>query len=155
MSAYCDVIGCNCKYCDEEEGCLFYYTGSGEEDKPCHEYKEDKLITKRMSVTEFLTNFSDIEDINDTYKIVVFSEGYSKKEYDAIYDLLHNKWKVNKLYRLNEPYKIYDYDHTRIKRQLILVENCDLEVIDDAYELYEYLDMGYELYLVLEEEDNE
>lgn len=43
MSSYCGVIGHNCKYHDEEEGCLFYAFGSGEEeDKPCYEDKEDE-----------------------------------------------------------------------------------------------------------------
>lgn len=119
------------------------------------------MDTKRISVTEFLTYFSDIDDINYMHKIIVFSEGYSDEEYDAIYDLLRNKWKVNKLWRLNkkvvggfsEADEIYEYDHSIIKRQLILVENCDLDVIDDAYELWEYLDMDYELYLVCPEEE--
>jgi len=116
------------------------------------------MITKRISVTEFLANFSEIEDINYTYKIIVFSEGYSDEEYDKIYDLLRNKWKVNKLWRLDDTDSYYrfhvEHDHSLIKRQLILVENCDLEVIESAYDLWEYLDMGYELYLVCCEEES-
>lgn len=118
------------------------------------------MTTKRISVTEFLKEFSKIDDINYMYKIIVFSEGYSDKEYDKIYNLLHNKWKVNKLWRLNKEVpgfskadRIYEFDHSLIKRQLILVENCDLEVIDKAYELWEYLDMDYDLYLVCPEEE--
>lgn len=118
------------------------------------------MFTKRMSVAEFLTDFSDIDDINYTHKIIVFSEGYSDEEYDKIYDLLRNKWAVNKLRYLNKlvghngsgpVYDTYDDNHKLIKRQLILVENCDLEVIESAYELWEYLDMDYELYLVCPE----
>lgn len=120
------------------------------------------MTAKRISVTEFLIDFSVIDDINYTHKIIVFSEGYSDEEYDKIYDLLHNKWDVNKLRYLNKlvghngsgpVYDVYDDNHKLIKRQLILVENCDLEVIDTAYELWEYLDMDYELYLICPEED--
>lgn len=120
------------------------------------------METKRISVSQFLTYFSDIEDINYKHKILVFSEGYSDEDYDKIYDLLHNKWKVNKLRYLNKLegcnssgmiYDTYDDNHKLIKRQLILVENCDLDVIDDAYELWEYLDMDYKLYLICPEED--
>ena len=42
MSSSCDAIGCNCKYHDEEEGCLFYFNGSGEEDKPCRNIDEEE-----------------------------------------------------------------------------------------------------------------
>lgn len=43
MSSYCGIIECNCKYHDEEEGCLFYAYGSGEEeDKPCYRDDEDE-----------------------------------------------------------------------------------------------------------------
>lgn len=60
------------------------------------------MNTKRISVSQFLKEFSKIDDINYMYKIIVFFEGYSKEEYDAIYNLLCNKWKVNKLWRLNK-----------------------------------------------------
>lgn len=43
MSSYCDKIDCNCKYCDEDEGCIFFSQGSGNEiDMPC--YEEDTIL---------------------------------------------------------------------------------------------------------------
>lgn len=120
------------------------------------------MNTKRISVTEFCKDFPEIENINYTNKIIVFSEGYSDEEYDKIYDLLRNKWNVNKLRYLNklvghngsgDVYDTYDDNHKLIKRQLILVENCDLEVIESAYDLWEYLDMDYDLYLICPEEE--
>ncbi len=111
-----------------------------------------------LTVDMFLKFFDDIEKINYQKKIIVFDEEYTDEELDKIYDLLKNKWQVNKLYRLDHfdsqeqyTYK-YDYSHDLIQKKIILVENCDLDNISDAYELIEYIKMGYELWYVFSEE---
>lgn len=109
------------------------------------------------SVNSLIKLFPEIDDINYKGHILVFTEGYSQEEYDKIYDLLANKWKVNKLGDLDRiavkngsriVYDTYKNNHSLIKRQLILVENCDLYAIHSAFDLYEYLDMDYDLYII-------
>lgn len=109
------------------------------------------------SVNSLIKLFPEIDDINYKGHILVFTEGYSQEEYDKIYDLLANKWKVNKLGDLDRiaikngsriVYDTYKDSHSLIKRQLILVENCDLYAIHSAFDLYEYLDMDYDLYII-------
>ncbi len=107
------------------------------------------------TVDRFLEFFDDIEKINYQKKIIVFDENYNNDELNKIYDLLKNKWKVNKLDRLDhfdsyEKYTYeYKYNYDLIERKIILVENCDLDVITDAYELFEYIREGYELWHVV------
>ena len=121
-----------------------------------------------LTVDMFLRFFGEIEKINYQKKIIVFDEEYTKDELDKIHDLLKNKWQVNKLYRLDTiGLHAYDYDHSHdlIQRKIILVENCDLDIITDAYELFEYTKESYELWYVVsqltqdkwdkEEEQNE
>jgi len=108
-----------------------------------------------VTVDMFLKFFDDIEKINYQKKIIVFDEDYNNDELNKIYDLLKNKWKVNKLNRLDflnttDKYTFkYDYNYDLIERKIILVENCDLDVISDAYELFEYTKEGYELWYVV------
>lgn len=105
-----------------------------------------------LTVDMFLRFFDDIEKINYQKKIIIFDEEYTDDELDKIHDLLKNKWKVNKLYCLDtigmHAYE-YDFNHDLVQRKIILVENCDLDIISDAYELFEYIDMGYELWYVV------
>lgn len=105
-----------------------------------------------VTVDMFLKFFDDIEKINYQKKIIIFDEEYTDDELDKIYDLLKNKWQVNKLYRLDTiGMRAYDYEfnHDLIQRKIILVENCDLDIITDAYELFEYTKEGYELWYVV------
>ncbi len=47
MSYYCERLNANCKYCDEEDGCIFYSQGSGNvPDMPCYEADLTIGITK-------------------------------------------------------------------------------------------------------------
>lgn len=115
------------------------------------------MSLRPISVNMFLKFFDDIEKINYQKKIIVFDEDYNNDELNKIYDLLKNKWKVNKLNRLDYynshdeyTYK-YDYNYDLIERTIILVENCDLNVISDAYELFECINEGYELWHVVSE----
>lgn len=107
------------------------------------------------TVDRFLEFFDDIEKMNYQKKIIVFDENYNNDELNKIYDLLKNKWKVNKLYRLDyydsdERYAYkYDDNYHLIQKKIILVENCDLDVISNAYELFEYTKEGYELWYVI------
>lgn len=115
------------------------------------------LLKESISIKQLLETFPEIDDINYKQIILVFTEGYSQEEYDQIYDLLANKWQVNKLHELNKligkngsglVYEHYSDNHSLIKRRMILVENCDLYEIYNAYDLYEYLDMDYRVYVV-------
>ena len=132
---------------------------SNEECEKCelHDFW-NKEFKPFMTVDKFVELFHEIDNINYTKKILVFDEEYTKEELDKIYDLLCNKWVVNKLYRLNKivgvngsgpVYDWYKDNHILIEKQVIFVENCDLDVIDDAYDLIEYLEEGYELYRVV------
>ena len=111
-----------------------------------------------MTVDKFIESFPEIDNINYSKKILVFDEEYSKAELDRIYDVLHNKWDVNKLYRLcklvgvngsGPVYDLYKDNYRLIEKQIVFVENCDLDVVSDAYDLIEYLEEGYEVYRVV------
>ncbi len=111
-----------------------------------------------MTVDKFIELFPEIEDINYTYKILTFDEEFSEEELNKIYDLLYNKWDVNKLRRLDKligkngsdlVYDHYKDNHKLIEKQIIFVENCDLDVITDAYDLVEYLEEEYDIYHII------
>ena len=110
---------------------------------------QDNCITVESLVKLFPT----IEDINYKKIIIVFDTDYSDIELNKIYDLLKNKWDVNKLRRLDVmiPWGTeytYEDDHRLIEKKIIFIVNCDLDIIDKAYDLYEYLEEGYQTYFV-------
>lgn len=109
---------------------------------------QDNCITVESLVKLFPT----IEDINYKKIIIVFDTDYSDSELDKIYDLLKNKWVVNKLHRLDVMHMCklisYEDDHRLIEKKIIFIANCDLDIIDKAYDLYEYLEEGYKTYFV-------
>lgn len=116
------------------------------------------IIQPFMTVDKFIELFPDIDNINYTKKILVFDEEFSEGELNNIFDLLRNKWDVNKLRRLdkliskNGSVFVYDHykdNHKLIEKQIIFVENCDLDVITNAYDLVEYLEEDYELYRIV------
>lgn len=105
-----------------------------------------------ITVESLVKLFPTIEDINYKKIIIVFDTDYSDSELDKIYDLLKNKWDVNKLYRLavmsmGTAYT-YEEDHRLIEKKIIFIANCDLDIINKAYDLYEYLEEGYQTYFV-------
>lgn len=64
MSSYCDKIDGNCKYCDEEEGCIFFSQGSGNEiDMPCY-YEEDDTISVLYKIQELCKELEIHIEIN-------------------------------------------------------------------------------------------
>ena len=131
--------------------------------KDCSNLFKDTIIT----VDTFLNIFPDIDSINYSKKIIVFDDEYYAHELNLIYDLLKNKWQVNHLYTLNlyqnltlnpkydlkysKVNYLYDYNHALIQNKIIFVENADLNVICDAYDLYEYYINGFETYFVKSE----
>lgn len=112
---------------------------------------QDNCITVESLVKLFPT----IEDINYKKIIIVFDTDYTDDELDKIYDLLKNKWNVNKLHRLDVTGSLwgtecaYENHHRLIEEKIIFIANCDLDIIDKAYDLYEYLKEGYQTYFVL------
>lgn len=109
-----------------------------------------------ITVDKFLDIFPDIDSINYSKKIIVFDDEYYGHELNLIYDLLKNKWQVSHLYRLNldhEGFYSYDYNRDLIQNKIIVVENADLDVIDDPYDLYDYYRNGFETYFVKSEKE--
>lgn len=62
MSSYCDKLGGNCKYCDEE-GCFFFSQGSGNEiDMPC--YEADDTVSALYKIQELCKELDIHIEIN-------------------------------------------------------------------------------------------
>lgn len=96
MSSYCVGIDGICKYCDEDEGCLFYSQGSGNViDKPCYE-TNDKILA--LYEIQELCKELDIE-------IEITSEGLLFKKYWEENDKPHQ---FKQIYSLIEIEKYYD-----------------------------------------------
>lgn len=100
MSYYCERINCNCKYCDEEEGCIFYSQGSGNViDMPCYEVND--TISNLYEIQELCKELDVHIEINETALIFkkygdiegreyYYSQAFSLFEIESIYENLDN-----------------------------------------------------------------
>lgn len=102
MSYYCKRINCNCKYRDEEEGCIFYSQGSGNEiDMPCYDYEVDDTISILYKIQELCRELDVHIEINRTALIFrkygeidgreyLYRQAFSLFEIEHIYENLDN-----------------------------------------------------------------
>ena len=100
MSYYCERINCNCKYCDEEDGCIFFSQGSGNEiDMPC--YEVDDTISILHKVQELCKELDVQIEVNRIALIFrkhgeiegreyLYSQAFSLFEIEHIYGNLDN-----------------------------------------------------------------
>ena len=100
---------------------------------------------KVVDVIHFAKMFKNIDSVNYEKIIFVFDEEFTDEGYDLIFHIIHDKWNVNKLYRIHDD---YDNHHSLIHDQVIFVENCDIQTVDDAKDLFDYLYDGYEIIFV-------
>jgi hypothetical protein len=90
MSFYCWRFDGNCKYRDVDEGCLFYYMGSGvEEDMPCYNYTEDDEDEKEeeriMTYLQFLETVGTVCEMKNKLGLLSIAEAIIKYLYDLGY----------------------------------------------------------------------
>lgn len=100
MSYYCERVNSNCKYCDEEDGCIFYSQGSGDEmDMPC--YEVDNTILTLYKIQDLCKELDVHIEINRTALIFRkygeiegkeyhYSQAFSLFEIEHIYKNLDN-----------------------------------------------------------------
>ena len=95
MSSYCYKIDCNCKYCDEKDGCIFFSQGSGNEiDMPC--YKTDDLVSALYEIQEICKKLDVRIEINSMCLIFRRSGEINNKAY--VYNQAFNLFEIEKLY---------------------------------------------------------
>lgn len=93
MSSYCYRIDGNCKYRDEEDGCIFYSQGSGNEiDMPC--YESDNTISTLYKLQDICKGLDIHIEINSN--CVIF------KRYGEI---------NNKAYGYNQAFSLFDIEN--------------------------------------------
>lgn len=89
-----------------------------------------------------------MEYLNYANVMLIFDEdGYSSEEYDEIYNWFTKIIKCNHLHQLDT----YDSHHENVKGLICYIENCDLQTIESAHELYEMYVDGYESYYICPE----
>ena len=95
MSSYCNKIDGNCKYCDEEDGCIFFSQGSGNEiDMPC--YKSDDLISALYKIQEICKKLDVRIEINSMCLIFRRNGEINNKAY--AYNKAFSLFEIEKLY---------------------------------------------------------
>lgn len=128
----------------------------------------DFIISINITVNDLMRLWPDevMEGLNYSRVILVFDEYYTKEEHDKIYNWFKNVIKCNHLHELNKydnengKYILkesYDDHHEFINKVVCYIENCDLQVIRCAYDLYDMIsDMdGYDIYYIRSEQEEQ
>lgn len=99
-----------------------------------------------------------MEHLNYANVMLIFDkDGYSSEEYDEIYNWFRNVIKCNHLHQLDtfeflgqggKIDKPYDSCHENARGLICYIENCDLQIIKSAHELYEMYVDGYDSYYI-------